>query len=89
MMLDGGRLQTRAEDAGRGVSDPEWSESKVACCLTLQTKAQRVDPEPEPPAKFLEPTEVARLAMEIKRRSAPSSAPSRPWPTRCCGPSST
>jgi hypothetical protein len=73
VMLDGGRLQTRAEDAGRGVTDPGWRESKVACCLTLQTKAQRVDPEPEPPAKFLEPTEAARLAAEVKRRSGPGS----------------
>ncbi len=73
VMLDGGRLQTRAEDCGRGVSDPKWRESKVACCVTLQTKAQRVDPQPEPPSKFLEPTEAARLASEIKRRSRPSS----------------
>jgi len=73
VMLDGGRLQTRAENAGRGVSDAGWRESKVACCLTLQTKAQDVDPEPEPPSKFLEPTEAARLASEIKRRSRPAS----------------
>ena len=73
VLLDGGRMQTRAEDAGRGVTDPCWRESKVACCLTLQTKAQRVDPKPEPPAKFLEPTEAARLASEIKRRSRPAS----------------
>jgi hypothetical protein len=72
VMLDGGRLQTRAEDCGRGVSDPKWRESKVACCLTLQTKSQGVDPQPEPPSKFLEPTEAARLASEIKRRSRPS-----------------
>ncbi len=55
VMLDGGRVQTRAEDAGRGVSEPGWRESKVACCLTLQTKAQAVDPQPEPPAKFWSP----------------------------------
>ncbi len=73
VMLDGGRLQTRAEDAGRGVSEASWRESKVACCLTLQTKAQSVDPEPEPPSKFLEPTEAARLASEVKRRSRPAS----------------
>lgn len=73
VMLDGGRVQTRAEDCGRGVSDPKWRESKVACCVTLQTKAQGVDPQPEPPSKFLEPTEAARLASEIKRRSRPSS----------------
>lgn len=73
VMLDGGRLQTRAEDSGRGVTEPGWRESKVACCLTLQTKARRVDPQPKPPSKFLEPTEAARLASEIKRRSRPSS----------------
>ncbi len=72
VMLDGGRVQTRAEDAGRGVSDPGWRESKVACCLTLQTKAHAVDPQPEPPAKFLEPTNAARLASEVKRRSRPA-----------------
>ena len=72
VMLDGGRLQTRAEDAGRGVSEASWRESKVACCLTLQTKAEGVDPEPEPPSKFLEPTEAARLASEVKRRSRPA-----------------
>jgi hypothetical protein len=72
-MLDGGRLQTRAEDGGRGVSEASWRESKVACCLTLQTKVQDVDPKPEPPSKFLEPTEAARLASEVKRRSRPAS----------------
>ena len=44
VMLDGGRLQARAEGAGRGVSEASWRESKVACCLTLDTKAQAVDP---------------------------------------------
>lgn len=72
VMLDGGRLQTRAEDSGRGVSEAGWRESKVACCLTLQTKAQGVDPQPEPPSKFLEPTEASRLASDVKRRSRPA-----------------
>jgi hypothetical protein len=78
VMLDGGRLQTRAEDSGRGVSEASWRESKVACCLTLATKVQDVDPQPEPPAKFLEPTEAARLASEVKRRSRPTSERSEP-----------
>jgi hypothetical protein len=73
VMLDGGRLQTRAEDGGRGVSEASWRESKVACCLTLQTTAQAVDPQPEPPTKFLEPIEAGRLASEVKRRSRPTS----------------
>jgi hypothetical protein len=72
VMLDGGRLQTRAEEGGRGVKDAHWRESKVACCLTLGTKAQDADPQPEPPSKFLEPTEAARLASEVKRRSRPA-----------------
>ena len=59
--------------AGRGVSEAAWRESKVACCLTLHTtKAQDVDPQPEPPSKFLEPTEAARLASDVKRRSRPA-----------------
>jgi hypothetical protein len=73
VMLDGGRLQTRAEDSGRGVFGEGWRESKVACCLTLNTKAQGEDPQPEPPAKFLEPTQAARLAADIKRRHTGSS----------------
>lgn len=73
VMLDGGRLQTRVEEGGRGVREASWRESKVACCLTLQTTAQAVDPQPEPPAKFLEPTEASRLASEVKRRSRPAS----------------
>jgi hypothetical protein len=72
VMLDGGRVQTRADDAGRGVSEPGWRESKVACCLTIDTKTHAVDPQPEPPAKFLEPTNAARLASEVKRRSRPA-----------------
>jgi hypothetical protein len=72
VMLDGGRVQTRADDAGRGVSDPSWRESKAACCLTIDTKTHAVDPQPEPPAKFLEPTNAARLASEVKRRSRPA-----------------
>jgi hypothetical protein len=72
VMLDGGRLQTRAEGSGRGVKEASWRESKVACCLTLSTKAQDADPQPEPPAKFLEPTEAARLASDVKRRSRPA-----------------
>jgi hypothetical protein len=30
------------------------------------------DPQPEPPAQFLEPTEVARLALDIKSRGRPA-----------------
>ena len=71
VMLDGGRLQARAENGGRGVTNRHWRETKVACCLTLSSTEKAVDPQPDPPAKFLETASVSRLAAEIKsRRSA-------------------
>ena len=70
VMLDGGRVQTRAAAAGRGVSDPRWQETKVACFLSLQSSEKAIDPQPEPPAKLLEPVAVARLAAELKARRA-------------------
>jgi len=72
VMLDGGRVQTRAEESGRGVSGEGWNEFKLACCLTLQTTVHDTDPHPEPPSKFLEPATAARLVSEIKRRSCPA-----------------
>ena len=72
VMLDGGRIQTRAEESGRGVQDPKWRETKTACCLSLTSSPQMDDPQPEPPSKFLDATRVARLAAEVKRRSRPA-----------------
>jgi hypothetical protein len=68
VMLDGGRVQTRADDGGRGVQDPKWRETKVACCLSLSSQEQATDPQPEPPSKFLDPARVASLAAGIKSR---------------------
>jgi hypothetical protein len=72
VMLDGGRVQTREADGGRGVQDPGWQEVKVACCLSLSSTACGSDPQPDPPAKFLEPTTAARLAVEVKSRGKPA-----------------
>ena len=72
VMLDGGRLQTRAEEGGQGVRDPKWRETKVACCLSLSSQEQADDPQPEPPSKFLDAARVAQLAADVKRRSRPS-----------------
>jgi hypothetical protein len=46
VMLDGGRYQSRAEGAGRGVTDPAWKEIKVACCQTYAAREHRSDPQP-------------------------------------------
>jgi hypothetical protein len=74
VMVDGGRVQTRDEDSGKGVCDPCWREVKVACCQSLSSKAHAVDPQPEPPRKFLDPIAVARLMAEIKARGGAAKA---------------
>src|SRR5262249_54516827 len=61
--------QTRAEDSGRGVSDPHWREDKVACLQSMSSPVHAADPQPAPPAKFTDQIEVARLAAEVKSRS--------------------
>lgn len=82
VMLDGGRLQTRAEDAGRGAREPHWRETKVACCLSLSSQEQATDPQPEPPSKFLDAARVAQLAAEVKRRSRPALGRTSATPAR-------
>jgi hypothetical protein len=72
VMIDGGRVQTRADDAGRGVQDPGWRETKVACCLSLNSKEHAADPQPEPPEKFLNPSRVAELTAGIKSHGRPA-----------------
>jgi hypothetical protein len=85
VMVDGGRYQTREPDAGPGVTGPAWHEVKVACCQTLAATAHAADPQPEPPAKFLDPVQAARLAAEIKARgraAAGRAAAEAPRPKR-------
>ena len=68
VMVDGGRYQARQPEHGPGVFGPAWHEVKVACCQTLAATAHAADPQPDPPAKFLDPVQAARLAAEIKSR---------------------
>lgn len=70
VMLDGGRAQTRAREQGPGVHDPAWKETKVACCLTLDSQPSDSDPQPTPPKKFLDPPTVARLVRQVKARGS-------------------
>lgn len=77
-MLDGGRLQTRAADGGRGVRGAAWRETKTACCLSLTSAAQAEDPQPGPPRQFLDAARVARLAAEVKRRGRPARGRAEP-----------
>jgi hypothetical protein len=63
--IDGGRLRTRAADAGPGVHGAENKEDKVACLVTLQGEVFAQDPQPEPPPSFLQPRRVERLVRQM------------------------
>jgi hypothetical protein len=78
VMLDGGRLQRRAEDgSGAGVRQPGWCEFKAACLETRSGRVQLDDPQPDPPSRFLDRGQVARLAAELKanRGHGPAACP--------------
>ena len=64
--LDGGRAQVRASGAPRGVHEPAWTETKVADLSTYTDANFPVDPEPQPPAKFLDPPKVVELVRKMK-----------------------
>ena len=72
VMLDGGRAQTRQTPSGPGVTKPEWHEPKYGCFLSLDTKASSDDPQPEPPAKFLNQQVVPKLVQQIQSVRAPA-----------------
>ena len=90
VMLDGGRYQARAEDAGRGVTAPSWKETKVACCLTYAAREGTHDPQRLPPAKFRDRQQVHRLVQEMGARGGQrvdnsQTAVSTPRRRRRCG----
>jgi hypothetical protein len=92
VMLDGGRYQTRAEDAGRGVTAPAWKETKVACCQTYTDVVRARDPQPQPPAKFVDREQVKRLVAEMQsvggKTVARPASPPPPKPRRRRRPTS-
>ena len=67
VMLDAGKAQFRQEDAGPGVHEPRWGDTKVACLQTYSDVEYKQDPQPEPPEAFLDPTRVERLCREMER----------------------
>jgi hypothetical protein len=63
--VDGGRLQVRASDAGRGVHDPVGKEDKIGCLVTMHSAVQETDPHPDLPACFTDPPRVAALVRGV------------------------
>ena len=74
--LDAGKIQLRNDDGAPGVRVPHWGDTKVACLASYGPPAEDgKDPQPEPPAAFVNPTRVARLCSEMERvRSQPAVA---------------
>jgi hypothetical protein len=64
--VDGGRLRTRAAGCGPGVHEYQNKEDKIACLVTLESKAHEADPRPEPPESFLQPRRVRRLVQQMQ-----------------------
>jgi hypothetical protein len=67
--VDGGRVRTRAEGQGPGVHEYQNKEDKIACLVTLDSQAHATDPQPEPPASFLQPRRVQRLVQQMQGQS--------------------
>lgn len=62
--VDGGRVMTRA-DAGRGVHEQAWKESKNACLLTMSSVTSQEDPHPLLPTCFANQAYVEKLVREM------------------------
>lgn len=74
--VDGGRIMTRA-DAGRGVHEQAWKETKNACLQTMSSSISAEDPHPQLPACFSDRTYVEKLVREI-HASTTGQAPKEP-----------
>lgn len=61
---DGGRIRCRQPGQGPGVhlEGTGWRENKNACLIRATHQTFEDDPQPEPPACFLDPQHVAQLA---------------------------
>lgn len=70
--VDAGKVQFRQEEAGVGVHAPHWGDVKVACLQTYARLEGKGDPQPNPPAVFLDPPRVLKLVNQMERvRSHP------------------
>ena len=62
--LDGGRIRTRIVGCGPGVhlDGKGWNETKNAIFVSATSETSEMDPQPEPPACFVDADHVAKLA---------------------------
>lgn len=66
--FDGGRIRTRKTGCGPGVhlDSKGWNETKNAIFVSAASETSDVDPEPAPPACFLDRDHVAKLTDHAK-----------------------
>lgn len=80
---DGGRIRTREPGRGPGVhrTAEGWRETKNACLIRCARTTSDRDPQPDPPACFLDPEHVAKVAeteaLSVASARAASSAEGR------------
>ncbi len=75
VMVDGGRSQIRAAEAGPGVHEPGWREVKYASLATLASRVSLHDPQPEPPSKLLNPERVKKIVEQLHDQHIPAPRP--------------
>ena len=65
---DGGRIRTRRTGCGPGVhlENEGWSETKNAAFISAASETSDVDPEPQPPACFLNSAHVSKLTEQAE-----------------------
>ena len=91
--FDGGRIRTRKIGCGPGVhlDSKGWNETKNAILVSATSETSEVDPEPLPPACFLDSDHVANLTEKAKTKEITGSDdsigdqsedPAEPEPTR-------
>ena len=70
VQFDGGRIRTRKADCGPGVhlDGKGWNETKNAIFVSATSETSEVDPQPEPPACFLDADHVAKLTEKAKTK---------------------
>jgi len=70
---DGGRIRTRIDDGQPGVrlQGKGWNETKNAIFVSANSETSTDDPEPDPPACFLDRNHVAKLTETAKAKENP------------------
>ena len=80
--VDGGRMQTRRPDCGRGVHNASWRETKNAGFFRMKTATFADDPHPELPRCFTDCRHMASLLEGLQDDAEPEptgAATGDPW----------